>query len=281
MRPPSARECAASSPDCWPIPRRANGWPRWVTCRACTPERSGSRKTPSRNGSASRRAALSRRESRDEQRGSLANCRSQAGAGRTGERDAATKVRVRRRSLGPHRRMRGVQQEEDGGAANETSGQRARRCLRAGGRSRRRAGDGEACASRRQPLRRRASSALRGQSNGQADAAPSSVDRTLASPGRPLEPALRQDMEQRFGHDFRPGARAFRGCRRTVGAGRERQRIHGGTQHRVRLGSVRAGDLRGTTVARARTDACGAAVGRSRCSGSAAPAPNRKRIDGT
>jgi hypothetical protein len=40
------------------------------------------------------------------------------------------------------------------------------------------------------------------QSNGQADAAPSSVDRTLASPGRPLEPALRQDMEQRFGHDF-------------------------------------------------------------------------------
>ena len=24
----------------------------------------------------------------------------------------------------------------------------------------------------------------------------------LASPGRPLEPALRQDMEQRFGHDF-------------------------------------------------------------------------------
>ncbi len=33
-------------------------------------------------------------------------------------------------------------------------------------------------------------------------AAPASVDRVLASPGRPLEPALRQDMEQRFGHDF-------------------------------------------------------------------------------
>ena len=34
------------------------------------------------------------------------------------------------------------------------------------------------------------------------DAAPASVDQALASPGRPLEPALRQDMEQRFGHDF-------------------------------------------------------------------------------
>lgn len=34
------------------------------------------------------------------------------------------------------------------------------------------------------------------------DVAPASVDRALASPGRSLEPALRQDMEQRFGHDF-------------------------------------------------------------------------------
>ncbi len=33
-------------------------------------------------------------------------------------------------------------------------------------------------------------------------AAPASVDRVLASPGSPLGPALRQDMEQRFGHDF-------------------------------------------------------------------------------
>ena len=41
-----------------------------------------------------------------------------------------------------------------------------------------------------------------GQSNGQMDAAPASVDQALASPGRPLEPALRQDMEQRFGYDF-------------------------------------------------------------------------------
>jgi hypothetical protein len=34
------------------------------------------------------------------------------------------------------------------------------------------------------------------------DAAPSSVDRVLARSGQPLEPSLRQDMEQRFGHDF-------------------------------------------------------------------------------
>jgi len=41
-----------------------------------------------------------------------------------------------------------------------------------------------------------------GQSNGHVDAAPASVDQVLASPGRPLEPALRQDMERRFGQDF-------------------------------------------------------------------------------
>jgi Domain of unknown function (DUF4157) len=40
-----------------------------------------------------------------------------------------------------------------------------------------------------------------GQSNAQ-EAAPASVDQALANPGRPLEPTLRQDMEQRFGHDF-------------------------------------------------------------------------------
>jgi Domain of unknown function (DUF4157) len=43
---------------------------------------------------------------------------------------------------------------------------------------------------------------LAAQPTGQADAAPASVDQALASPGRPLESALRQDMEQRFGHDF-------------------------------------------------------------------------------
>src|SRR5215212_692873 len=40
------------------------------------------------------------------------------------------------------------------------------------------------------------------QSSGQVEAAPASVNQVLADPGRPLEPALRQDMEQRFGHDF-------------------------------------------------------------------------------
>ena len=40
------------------------------------------------------------------------------------------------------------------------------------------------------------------QSSAAVDTAPASVDRVLASPGSPLNPALRQDMEQRFGHDF-------------------------------------------------------------------------------
>jgi len=43
---------------------------------------------------------------------------------------------------------------------------------------------------------------LAGQATGQPDTAPASVDRALAGPGRPLEPALRQDMEQRLGYDF-------------------------------------------------------------------------------
>jgi hypothetical protein len=41
-----------------------------------------------------------------------------------------------------------------------------------------------------------------GPSNGQMDPAPASVERALSSSGRPLEPVLRQDMGQRFGHDF-------------------------------------------------------------------------------
>lgn len=40
------------------------------------------------------------------------------------------------------------------------------------------------------------------QLTGQTEAVPESVDRVLASPGSPLEPRLRQDMEQRFGYDF-------------------------------------------------------------------------------
>ena len=41
-----------------------------------------------------------------------------------------------------------------------------------------------------------------GQGGGQMDSAPASVDRVLSRPGRPLERALQQDMEQRFGRDF-------------------------------------------------------------------------------
>lgn len=41
-----------------------------------------------------------------------------------------------------------------------------------------------------------------GEPTGQTDTAPASVDRVLASVGRPLDPAIQQDMGQRFGHDF-------------------------------------------------------------------------------
>jgi hypothetical protein len=41
-----------------------------------------------------------------------------------------------------------------------------------------------------------------GHSKGHMDTAPASVDQTLAGPGRPMEPELRQDMELQFGHDF-------------------------------------------------------------------------------
>lgn len=38
--------------------------------------------------------------------------------------------------------------------------------------------------------------------NASTDTAPTSVERVLAGSGTPLEPALRRDMEQRFGHNF-------------------------------------------------------------------------------
>ena len=41
-----------------------------------------------------------------------------------------------------------------------------------------------------------------GQSNGSRAAAPPSVDQALANPGTSLEPALRREMELRFGHGF-------------------------------------------------------------------------------
>lgn len=43
---------------------------------------------------------------------------------------------------------------------------------------------------------------LTSSSTGLLDATPASVDHVLASSGKSMEPALRQDMEQRFGHDF-------------------------------------------------------------------------------
>jgi hypothetical protein len=41
-----------------------------------------------------------------------------------------------------------------------------------------------------------------GQPSATAGTVPASVDRVLESPGHPLDPALQQDMGQRFGHDF-------------------------------------------------------------------------------
>lgn len=41
-----------------------------------------------------------------------------------------------------------------------------------------------------------------GNLTGQIDIAPTSVDHALASPSRPLDPGLRQDMGRRFGYDF-------------------------------------------------------------------------------
>jgi hypothetical protein len=72
-------------------------------------------------------------------------------------------------------------------------------------------GAGEECAEcgkAKNSLQRKADHAalhiqrFTGQPTGEMGPAPASVDEALASPGRPLEPALRQDMEQRFGHDF-------------------------------------------------------------------------------
>ncbi len=40
------------------------------------------------------------------------------------------------------------------------------------------------------------------QASDRSEAVPTSVDHVLASSGRPLEPELQRDMEQRFGHDF-------------------------------------------------------------------------------
>lgn len=60
------------------------------------------------------------------------------------------------------------------------------------------AGSGQVAADRVAPHIQRFSA----EAGAQAGMAPPSVDRALANPGAPLEPALRGDMEQRFGHDF-------------------------------------------------------------------------------
>lgn len=52
---------------------------------------------------------------------------------------------------------------------------------------------------------------LSGYLNSRIAVAPASVDRVLAGPGRPLQPGLRLDMEQRFGHDF-SGVRVHSGA---------------------------------------------------------------------
>lgn len=49
-----------------------------------------------------------------------------------------------------------------------------------------------------------------GQAAGDAGTVPASVDRVLSGTGRPLDPAIQQDMGQRFGHDFFAGAGAYR-----------------------------------------------------------------------
>jgi hypothetical protein len=58
------------------------------------------------------------------------------------------------------------------------------------------------------PVRSQRSS---GQPGRQLNAMPARVAHTLADPGTPLEPAVRQDMEQRFGHDF-SGVRVHSGA---------------------------------------------------------------------
>jgi len=81
-----------------------------------------------------------------------------------------------------------------------------RKCACGG--SPRMSGDCAECSKKKPGLQTKLSGAVpyiqrfTGRSTGQADAAAASVDQALAGPGRPLEPPLRQDMEQRFGRDF-------------------------------------------------------------------------------
>jgi hypothetical protein len=74
-----------------------------------------------------------------------------------------------------------------------------------------------------------------GLSGGEEAIAPGSVQRALVSPGDPLEPVLRREMEQRFGHDF-SGACACRLNCGAIGAGCKRSCLHGRQQHGVWCG---------------------------------------------
>jgi hypothetical protein len=70
-----------------------------------------------------------------------------------------------------------------------------------------------------------------GEASGQTNAALASVDRVLASSGRPLNPELQRDMGQRFGHDFSRVRVHFGGVAEQ--SSREGQCLYGGTQHCV------------------------------------------------
>lgn len=71
-----------------------------------------------------------------------------------------------------------------------------------------------------------------GPAAGQVDAVPASVDSVLAGSGSPLEPALRGDMEQRFGHDF------------------SRVRVHSGAASEQSAGEVDANGMKLGTLHR-------------------------------
>lgn len=89
-----------------------------------------------------------------------------------------------------------------------------------------------------------------------ANTAPASVSAALASSANPLKATLRQDMEQRFGHNFSRGARPYRRRCRPICRRRERSRLHGGAQHRFWRGQVRAGDAGRAAIVSARTHSC-------------------------
>ena len=56
--------------------------------------------------------------------------------------------------------------------------------------------------------------------------APASVERALASAGKPLDPTIQREMEQRFGQRLFAGSRASRPECGTIGAGCKRPCLH-------------------------------------------------------